>query len=46
MAGETTGRQDDGDVVVFKSNGIAPWDVAIAAEVVRLARERGLGREL
>jgi hypothetical protein len=29
------------DVVVFKSNGIAPWDLAIGHEVLRRARERG-----
>lgn len=46
VAGETTGRQRDADLVLFKSNGIAPWDVAIAAEAVRLARERGVGRVL
>ena len=43
VAGELPGRQADDDVVVFKSNGIAPWDVALAYEVVRLARERGVG---
>ncbi|HWH04839.1 MAG TPA: ornithine cyclodeaminase family protein [Gaiellaceae bacterium] len=46
VAGEVRGRQDDDDVVVFKSNGLAAWDVAAAAEVVRRARERGVGREL
>jgi len=43
VAGELPGRQADTDIVVFKSNGIAPWDVAIAHEVVRRARERGVG---
>ena len=43
VAGELPGRQRDDDVIVFKSNGIAPWDVALAHEVVRLARERGVG---
>jgi ornithine cyclodeaminase/alanine dehydrogenase-like protein (mu-crystallin family) len=43
VAGELPGRQRDDDVIVFKSNGIAPWDVALAYEVVRLARERGVG---
>jgi ornithine cyclodeaminase/alanine dehydrogenase-like protein (mu-crystallin family) len=43
VAGELPGRQSDDDIVVFKSNGIAPWDVAIAHEVVRRARERGVG---
>jgi ornithine cyclodeaminase/alanine dehydrogenase-like protein (mu-crystallin family) len=43
---EVVGRHSDGDVVVFKSNGIAAWDVALGGEAVRLARERGVGREL
>jgi ornithine cyclodeaminase/alanine dehydrogenase-like protein (mu-crystallin family) len=46
VSGELPGRQGDDDVVVFKSNGIAAWDLAVAAEAVRLARERGVGREL
>jgi alanine dehydrogenase len=37
VAGETTGRQNDDDVVVFKSNGLAAWDVAAAAAVVARA---------
>jgi ornithine cyclodeaminase/alanine dehydrogenase-like protein (mu-crystallin family) len=43
VSGELPGRQRETDVVVFKSNGIAPWDVAIGHEVVRRARERGVG---
>jgi ornithine cyclodeaminase/alanine dehydrogenase-like protein (mu-crystallin family) len=43
VAGELPGRQRDDDVIVFKSNGIAPWDVALGYEVLRLARERGVG---
>ena len=43
VSGELPGRQSDADIVVFKSNGIAPWDVAIGHEVVRRARERGVG---
>ena len=43
VSGETVGRQSDDDIVVFKSNGLAAWDVAIAAEVVRLAREQSVG---
>jgi alanine dehydrogenase len=43
VSGELPGRQSDDDVVVFKSNGIAPWDLAIGHEVVRRARERGVG---
>ena len=46
VAGEIPGRGRETDVVVFKSNGLAAWDVAAAAAVVELARERGIGREL
>ena len=46
VSGELPGRQRETDVVVFKSNGIAPWDVAIGHEVVRRARERGVGTAL
>jgi len=46
VAGEVQGRQSQDDVVVFKSNGIAAWDVAIGAVAVARAREQGLGREL
>jgi ornithine cyclodeaminase/alanine dehydrogenase-like protein (mu-crystallin family) len=46
VSGEITGRQSDEDVVLFKSNGIAAWDVALGAEAVRLARERGVGQLL
>jgi alanine dehydrogenase len=40
VAGELPGRQSPEDIVVFKSNGIAAWDIAAAAEVVELARAR------
>jgi ornithine cyclodeaminase/alanine dehydrogenase-like protein (mu-crystallin family) len=43
VAGDVQGRQAESDVVVFKSNGIAAWDVALGAEAVSRARERGLG---
>jgi ornithine cyclodeaminase/alanine dehydrogenase-like protein (mu-crystallin family) len=46
VAGEVTGRHDEGDVVVFKSNGIAAWDVAIGAAALERARQQGVGREL
>ena len=46
VAGEIAGRQSDEDIVVFKSNGLAAWDVALGAEAVRLARERGVGTQL
>ena len=46
VSGEVHGRQSAEDIVVFKSNGLAAWDVALGAEALRLARERGLGTEL
>jgi ornithine cyclodeaminase/alanine dehydrogenase-like protein (mu-crystallin family) len=46
VAGEVQGRHADDDVVLFKSNGLAAWDVAAAAAVVERARARGVGREL
>lgn len=46
VAGAIAGRQSDDDVVLFKSNGLAAWDVALGAEVLRRARELGVGRTL
>jgi alanine dehydrogenase len=46
VAGEVPGRQLDEDIVLFKSNGIAAWDVAVGSRVLEQARERGVGREL
>jgi len=46
VAGELTGRAADDDIVLFKSNGIPAWDVAVAARVVELAREQNAGRDL
>jgi alanine dehydrogenase len=46
VSGEVPGRQSDADIVAFKSNGLAAWDVAIGAEALRRARQRGVGIEL
>jgi alanine dehydrogenase len=46
VAGEVAGRQAEGDIVLFKSNGLAAWDVAVAAAVVERARAAGAGREM
>jgi alanine dehydrogenase len=46
VGGELEGRGSPDDIVVFKSNGIAAWDVAIAAKAVQRAREGGVGTEL
>jgi ornithine cyclodeaminase/alanine dehydrogenase-like protein (mu-crystallin family) len=46
LAGKTSGRSSDSEVTLFKSNGIASWDLAVAMRVYAMAKERGLGREL
>ena len=46
VAGEVAGRQSDQDIVVFKSNGLAAWDIAIGAAALEKARERGVGTEV
>jgi alanine dehydrogenase len=46
IAGDLDGRRSDSDIAVFKSNGIAAWDIAAAARVVELARAAGTGRDL
>ena len=46
VAGELPGRQADDDIVLFKSNGIAAWDVAIGAIAFERARERGAGTQV
>ncbi|MGB2643677.1 MAG: ornithine cyclodeaminase family protein [Candidatus Acidiferrum sp.] len=46
VAGKVSGRTSDAEVTLFKSNGIASWDLAAAMRVYALAKEKGLGREL
>ena len=46
VTGDLVGQADGEDIVLFKSNGLAAWDVAVAAAVLERARERGVGREL
>jgi ornithine cyclodeaminase/alanine dehydrogenase-like protein (mu-crystallin family) len=46
VAGTVPGRQRDTDIVLFKSNGIAAWDVAIGGALLERARARDVGREL
>ncbi|MDX6369484.1 MAG: hypothetical protein QOG93_986 [Gaiellaceae bacterium] len=46
VSGESGGRQSPEDIIVFKSNGIASWDVAIAVAAFERARERGVGTEV
>ena len=46
VVGELPGRQADDDIVLFKSNGLAAWDVAIGALALERAREQGVGTEV
>jgi ornithine cyclodeaminase/alanine dehydrogenase len=46
VAGELRPRADDDDITLFKSNGLAAWDVAVAAAVVERARAAGVGLEV
>jgi alanine dehydrogenase len=46
VAGKASGRTSDTEVTLFKSNGIASWDLAVAMKVYALAREKKFGREL
>ena len=46
VAGEIPGRESDDDIVVFKSNGLAAWDIAVGAVVLERARATGRGTEL
>jgi alanine dehydrogenase len=46
VAGKVSGRTSDTEVTLFKSNGIASWDLAVAMQVYAKAREKGLGRPL
>jgi ornithine cyclodeaminase/alanine dehydrogenase-like protein (mu-crystallin family) len=46
VAGKIRGRTSPGDVTLFKSNGIATWDLAVAVRVYELAVARGLGQSM
>jgi alanine dehydrogenase len=46
LSGGRTGRADASQLTLYKSVGVAVEDAAAAALVLRLARERGIGREI
>ncbi len=46
VAGRKPGRTHPEEITLFKSVGLAVQDVAVAAEVVRMARIRGRGQEV
>jgi ornithine cyclodeaminase/alanine dehydrogenase-like protein (mu-crystallin family) len=43
VSGEIPGRSSPDDIVLFKSNGIAAWDVAIGAAAIELATKKKVG---
>lgn len=46
VAGKSTGRVSEAQITLFKSNGIASWDLGVATRVYAVARQQGLGRDL
>ncbi len=46
VSGALPGRQGPEEITLFKSLGLALEDIAVAARVYALARERGIGEEL
>ncbi len=46
VAGKVAGRTGAAEITLFKSNGIAIWDIAVAACVFELAQERRLGQRI
>ncbi len=46
LCGARPGRQSRDEITLFKSNGIAIWDVAAAACAYELACEQGVGRRI
>lgn len=46
VAGKLPGRTSESEVTLFKSNGIASWDLGVAIRVYTMAKAKGLGREL
>jgi ornithine cyclodeaminase/alanine dehydrogenase-like protein (mu-crystallin family) len=45
-AGHVPGRNNTDEITIFKSGGLAIWDVATALRVYNIARERSLGKEI
>jgi len=46
VAGKAQGRQSEKEITLFKSNGIAVWDVAAALRVYRAALVKSAGRAI
>ena len=46
VAGKAAGRSNPGQITLFKSNGIATWDLAAAVRVYEMAVAQGMGRPI
>jgi ornithine cyclodeaminase/alanine dehydrogenase-like protein (mu-crystallin family) len=46
VAGKVAGRKNTGEITLFKSNGIATWDLAAAVKVYEMAVARGFGKTI
>jgi alanine dehydrogenase len=46
IAGKFPGREDAKEITLFKSSGIAIWDIAVAAKVYELAVAKGKGVQI
>jgi alanine dehydrogenase len=46
VVGKTKGRNSADEITLFKSNGIATWDLAAAVRVYEMAIERGIGKTI
>ena len=46
VSGEIPGRSSPEDIVLFKSTGLAAWDVAIGARAIELARKQKVGKKV
>jgi ornithine cyclodeaminase/alanine dehydrogenase-like protein (mu-crystallin family) len=46
ITGKFPGRENADEITLFKSSGIAIWDVAVAARVYELAVARGRGKQI
>ena len=46
VGGELPGRSSPDDIVLFKSTGLAAWDVAIGAKAIEKARKQKVGKKV
>ena len=46
VSGELPGRSSPDDIVLFKSNGLAAWDIAIGAVAIEQANKKKLGKRV